>query len=163
MSAKVTGPDLAWQSAANFLRGLGINNQAELTMVLDIAMNPNSVYGKQTRKQPVNPHARKLSVEGDLRPVVDFLLGLGLDQDTVAGIILRHPAVLCYSVEERLKPLVEYLVGDMQLPKQQVVAALKERPHMLGLQLESMKRMVGYLAANGKGMEEIAQLLATTL
>ena len=45
----------------------------------------------------------------------------------------------------------------------QVVAALKERPHMLGLQLEPVKRRVGYLAANGKGMEEVAQLLATTL
>ena len=61
MSAKTTGPDLAWQSAANFLRGLGINNQAELTMVLDIAMNPYSVYGKQTRKQPANPHVSPAS------------------------------------------------------------------------------------------------------
>ena len=59
-------------------------------------------------------------MEGDLQPVVDFLLGLGLDKSTVAGIILRHPAVLCYSVEERLKPLVEYLVEEMQLPKEQV-------------------------------------------
>ena len=59
-------------------------------------------------------------MEGDLQPVVDFLLGLGLDRNTVAGIILRHPAVLCYSVEDRLKPLVEYLVEEMRLPKQQV-------------------------------------------
>lgn len=34
---------------------------------------------------------------------------------------------------------------------------------MLGLDLDAVQRMVGYLAANGKGPEEIAQLLATTL
>ncbi len=62
-------------------------------------------------------------MDEDLRPVVEYLLGLGLDQSTVAGIVRRHPPVLCYSVEDRLRPFVEFLVGEMQLPQQQVGGA----------------------------------------
>lgn len=45
----------------------------------------------------------------------------------------------------------------------QVAAAVVQRPNILGLELGGVRRMVGYLAANGKGMDEIAQLLASSL
>lgn len=53
----------------------------------DIAMNPNSMYTSRNRKQPTNPHARRLDVEADLRPVVEFLQqGAGLSQAQVAKV-----------------------------------------------------------------------------
>lgn len=190
MTPTARTPDLAFQSAATYLRGLGITNQSELTMVLDIAMNPYSVYGKASRKQAANPHvsrtralgccwwrargraaiqscavtqaaplrnlhtsllaqppvhalhiapwhlpstqapqpgttpvcpqARRLSVEEDIKPVVEFLLALGLDQAAVGGAIMRHPPLLCYSVEGRLAPLVEFLQQELRLSREQV-------------------------------------------
>ncbi len=45
----------------------------------------------------------------------------------------------------------------------QVAQAVKSRPNMLGLQLESVKKMVGFLAASGKSVDEIAELLQTSL
>ena len=48
-------------------------------------------------------------------------------------------------------------------PRPQVAAALRDRPNILGLELEGVRRMVGYLAENGRSMEEIAGLLASTL
>lgn len=49
-------------------------------------MNPNSIFTSRDRKQPTNPHARKLDVEADLRPVVDFLQGAGMSQAQVAKV-----------------------------------------------------------------------------
>lgn len=48
-------------------------------------------------------------------------------------------------------------------PPLQLVQALQARPNLLGLDLESVRRMVGYLAASGKSTEEIAQLLQSSL
>lgn len=43
-----------------------------------------------------------------------------LVMQAVAGVIARHPAVLCYSVEGRLRPFVDCLVGEVKLPAEQV-------------------------------------------
>lgn len=86
---------------------------------------------KHSLTHPGLPQARKLSVDGDLRPVVEYLLSLGLDESAVAGVILRHPAVLCYSVEERLRPFVDFLVGEMQLPQEQVGGGWRVREEAL--------------------------------
>lgn len=57
-------------------------------LLQDVAMNPNSLYATRGRgKQPANPHARRLDVEADLKPVVDFLTGTaGLSTEQVAKV-----------------------------------------------------------------------------
>ena len=50
-------------------------------------MNPNSVFTSRDRKQPSNPHARKLDVEADLKPLLAFLQDeAGMTQEQVAII-----------------------------------------------------------------------------
>ena len=61
------GTDLSYQAAATYLRGLGVA-QSEITVILDIAMNPYSVYGKASRKQPANPHVSAARSAGALPP-----------------------------------------------------------------------------------------------
>lgn len=56
-------------------------------LLQDIAMNPNSVFTSRDRKQPSNPHARKLDVEADLQPLLAFLQGeAGMTQEQVAKV-----------------------------------------------------------------------------
>lgn len=50
-------------------------------------MNPNSLFARNNRKQPTNPHARKLDVEADMTPVAEFLqqtAGLSREQTAKA-------------------------------------------------------------------------------
>ena len=50
-------------------------------------MNPNSLFTSRDRKQPTNPHARKLDVEADLQPLVAFLQGeAGLTQEQLVKV-----------------------------------------------------------------------------
>lgn len=73
-------------------------------------------------------------------------------------MISDHPAVLCYSPEERLKPFFEYL-ASIGLGADKVVM----RPSLLGLEVNaSLRRIVDYLQeVEGKTVEELAQLLET--
>jgi hypothetical protein len=45
------GQNLAYLAGGNFLRELGIENSSEASRILDIAMNPNSLYALNNRKQ----------------------------------------------------------------------------------------------------------------
>ena len=53
------GADPAYVSGANYLKTLGITNQAEVARVIDIAMNPDSLFlnygdGRRTRNASVS-------------------------------------------------------------------------------------------------------------
>jgi hypothetical protein len=50
------GNNLTLLAAGNYLRGLGIDNQADVTRILDVVTNPNSLFGTKRGKGPVNPY-----------------------------------------------------------------------------------------------------------
>lgn len=139
----------------------------------DIAMNPNSLYTSRDRKQPTNPYARRLEVEADMTPVVDFLLGQGLSREQVAKVggygwdvwvgeclrheraclrdqvslllllllqaIALHPALLCYSVPDRLAPFFEYLAGpQLEMSAAEAATVVERRPTILGVQVRAV-------------------------
>lgn len=162
------GTNLAYLSAANFLRGLGMDNQAELNRVLDIAMNPNSLFTSANRKQPTNPHARRLDVESDLKPLLAFLTeGAGFTQEQVVKLIQAHPALLSYRVEDRLQPFFAYLTGPapegLALSAAQAAEVVERRPSILGVEVGSLRRMVGFLLESGSSMEQVVEMMATSL
>jgi hypothetical protein len=49
-------------------------------------MNPNSLFAATKRGRPTNPHARRLDVEADLKPLLEFLQSAGLSQEQVAKV-----------------------------------------------------------------------------
>lgn len=54
---------------------------------LSAAMNPNSLFTSKNRKQPTNPHARRLDVEADLKPLLAFLTDTaGFSQEQVVKV-----------------------------------------------------------------------------
>ena len=45
----------AYRAGAEFLRGIGIDSQGEIMRVLDVAMNPNSLFGRhRDKKRAIN-------------------------------------------------------------------------------------------------------------
>ena len=47
---------------SNYLRGLGFARETDIRRVVDIVMNPNSLYGTKGGKQPINPYVGFVSI-----------------------------------------------------------------------------------------------------
>ena len=75
-------------------------------------------------------------------------------------VIIEHPPVLSYSPEERLQPLVDYLRSLGITDPAQVV---RQRPTILGLNLEQHRRIVEYLQENEYTLEQIGEFLCLSI
>eukprot|EP01023_Acetabularia_acetabulum_P030756 TRINITY_DN2895_c0_g1_i1.p2 TRINITY_DN2895_c0_g1~~TRINITY_DN2895_c0_g1_i1.p2 ORF type:complete len:213 (+),score=25.39 TRINITY_DN2895_c0_g1_i1:173-811(+) len=155
--------DPMYQEGAAFLQSLGIVNPGEIARILDIAMNPNSLFlDKQTRKRS-NPiaKARRLTVQEDMIPVLSYLQEIGLQPSQIAKVIRKHPPVLSYSVSDRIKPFFEYL---NELGVENPATTVMERPSILGLNVdENLRRIVEYLQENDYSTEDIIYYVENTL
>jgi hypothetical protein len=82
------------------------------------------------------------------------------DENVLLQIIMEYPATLCYNTK-RLRSFFDYLRG---LGIQSPVNVVRQRPSMLGVDVEKgLSQIVEYLRANDYSVEQIEQLLATTL
>lgn len=64
---------------------------------------------RKTQFRAADLQARPLTVEDDIRPVVDYLRSEGLQKEQIVKVFKGHPPILSYSADERLKPLFDYL------------------------------------------------------
>lgn len=96
-----------------------------------------------------------------MKPVVEFLLEKGISVGDVKKCISAHPPILCYSVEERLKPLIEYLEGN---GVKNVAQVLVNRPSLFGLDVDNnLRKMVDYLKYVETPTETILKYIEETL
>ena len=76
-------------------------------------------------------------------------------------VITKHPPVLSYSVEDRLKPFWSFLAEIGVSDPMRLVLA---RPTLLGLDADkNLRAIVGYLQANDHSTEDICRLLETSI
>ncbi|KAG2490606.1 hypothetical protein HYH03_010998 [Edaphochlamys debaryana] len=154
--------DPAYLNGAAYLKTIGFTNQAEVARVLDIAMNPNSLFlsygdGRRTR----NASARTLDVDADIRPVVEFLRNKGMGVGDVPKVISGHPPVISYSVPDRLEPFWEYL-SSIGVPD--VAAAVVSRPSLLGLDVNAnLRKIVEYLQYTETPTEKIVEYVCKSI
>lgn len=52
------GTNLAFLVLGNYLRSLGIEAVSDVTRVLDLCTNPNSIFGSKGGRRNINPHVR---------------------------------------------------------------------------------------------------------
>lgn len=82
---------------------------------------------------PTNLNAHLLTTPVDkLTSKVEFLEGWGLNREDASKICARCPAIFGYSVENNLRPKVEYLVYKMKRSIEEV----KKFPQYFGFSLE---------------------------
>ena len=74
-----------------------------------------------------------------------------------------HPALLCYSVPDRLQPFFEYLTAELGLAAGEAAAVVERRPSLLGVEVGSLRRMVGFLQESGNSREQVVELMSTSL
>ena len=82
------------------------------------------------------PPVHHRSFEESLKPTVERIKGLCLNQSQVAKVIATFPSVLGLSIEENLKPTVDWIKG-LGLSQSQVAKVIATRPQVLGLSLEA--------------------------
>eukprot|EP00879_Flechtneria_rotunda_P011513 GHRR01012026.1.p1 GENE.GHRR01012026.1~~GHRR01012026.1.p1 ORF type:complete len:160 (+),score=40.37 GHRR01012026.1:413-892(+) len=154
--------DPVYLNAANYLKTIGFTNTAEIARILDIAMNPNSLFVQYNdAKRSKNASARPLDVQQDMQPVVDYLQSQGLSTQQVVQVITAHPPVLCYNVTERLKPFWAYLAS---IGVADVAAAVVKRPSLLGLEVHAnLRKIVDYLQYIQTPPEKIVQYITESI
>ncbi|EPS58018.1 hypothetical protein M569_16800 [Genlisea aurea] len=54
------------------------------------------------------------SIESTLMRKIDFFVGIGIDYDDVRNMVLRSPGLLTFSIENNLRPKVEYFLNEMK-------------------------------------------------
>lgn len=74
--------DPGYLQAASYLAEVGFTNKTEIARVLDIAMNPSSLFVQAS----VNVNARPLTVEADMRPVVEYLQSQGVSAGDIVKV-----------------------------------------------------------------------------
>lgn len=141
---------------------LQITRDPEIRRIIDIMTNKNSLYGTKRGRQPVNPYARNVTVE-EATSVTDYLTDFGFSNDEIRQLVISFPQLLCYSVEERIQGLLDYLVESVGIPPERLRDIIRQRPTVLGLQKRQLEQMLGFLQNNGTTQEEIIRLLQTTL
>lgn len=105
--------------------------------------------------------ARTLTIEADIRPVLEFFASQGLSQKQIVKIVAGHPPVLCYSPDHRLQPFMQALT-TAGIPDP--LKTITQRPTILGLEPDQgLQRIIEYLHETGHTPEHIAELLATTI
>ena len=150
-------------SLTNYIKKtLGITREPEIRRIIDIVTNVNSLYGTKNGRQPMNPYARLLTVD-EATEVVEYLKEFGFSNDEVTQLVLLFPQILCYSVDDRMRVLMEYLVDDVGISNENVRHMVLRRPTVFGLQKGQVEQMLGFLLNNGSSKDEIIHLLETTL
>ncbi|CAO2819330.1 unnamed protein product [Amaranthus hypochondriacus] len=89
------------------------------------------------------------NVENTLVPKLDFLKTLGFSDFEVANMVIRSPGLLTYSIENNLKPKVEYFVKEMKRDLKEI----KQFPQYFSFSLEGkIKPRHRQLMENGFSM-----------
>ena len=90
--------------------------------------------------------------------LVVYFKELGLTENDVDEIIETFPQVLGYSLEDNIKPKVEYFVTELSLSKKDIGEIIKTHPQVLGYSLEdNIKPKVELLKRMGVAQEKLTE------
>lgn len=99
------------------------------------------------------------SPEGLLPDQVIYLIDLGMDLDQIKTIVRRFPSFAYYSLDRKIKPLVDFLL-ELGVPRPDIPAILYKRPQLCGISLsENLKPMMTYLEGLGIDKNQWAKVI----
>ncbi|KAF5836757.1 hypothetical protein DUNSADRAFT_5447 [Dunaliella salina] len=156
--------DPAYIDGASYLKTIGYTNPAEIARILDVAMNPGSMFADyRSGKRATNASARLLSVQDDMEPVVNYLLSKNISKGDVMKVISGHPAVLSYSVQQRLEPFWQYM-ASLGVQDGRLAEAIIARPSLLGLDVDkNLEKIIDYLKYIETPPEQIVKYLLQSI
>ncbi|XP_045789893.1 transcription termination factor MTERF5, chloroplastic-like isoform X1 [Trifolium pratense] len=82
-------------------------------------------------------------------PHIVYLMEHGMNSDQIRTLMRRSPAFARYSLEDKIKPLVEFFL-ELGVPKEQIPIILTKRPQLCALSLsKNIKPTVKFLESLG--------------
>ncbi|GAX75687.1 hypothetical protein CEUSTIGMA_g3130.t1 [Chlamydomonas eustigma] len=116
-----------------------------------------------TRVFSVWPEILQKKVDEDLRPLVAFMLQIGIEVSELESIMCIWPELLLCSVEKQLAPFCDYLRG-IGCSTAQLAQMLTLCPHLLGFSPEELfGQRLRNLSTLGIGPGDVKSMISKTL
>ncbi|KAG0454938.1 hypothetical protein HPP92_024230 [Vanilla planifolia] len=97
--------------------------------------------------------------DGLLPANLSYLMDLGLDLEQLKAIAGRFPSFVYYSLDHKIKPLVEFLLG-LGLEKSDIPVILNKKPQLCGFSLsQNLKPMMTYVESFGVDKNNWAKVI----
>ncbi|KAK4752833.1 hypothetical protein SAY87_021631 [Trapa incisa] len=124
------------------------------------ATSPTHSRPLNGKKQKTVSRVYESGSSGNLRPNVIYLMEeVGMNLDQIKGIARRFPAFVYYSVEGKIKPVVEFLL-DLGVSKSDIPVILKKRPQLCGISLtDNLIPTMAYLEKLGVDKKQWAKVI----
>ena len=146
----------AWEFASTAAPTASGSTKEELADIL----TSSALSSSSIKLLKENFHLLRFSGERQIRPVVNWLLSIGLSDREIAKAVSRYPHILGSSVENNLQPRVDLFL-DLGLTKSQIVKVVATQPQTLGYSLEKKFRpTVEWLLDLGLTKSQVAKVLA---
>ena len=93
-----------------------------------------------------NPRILLKSLDANLRPklIFFFIMTLNMEPQDVLKMLLAYPRILEYSLDNHLRPIVQYLIS-LDFSAREVSRMLLKSPRLVTHSLFKIKHVVGYL------------------
>jgi hypothetical protein len=142
-----------------YLESIGVPR----AQALQVMAQASTAFEREAVKRGIDPGTLTYGSE-DMSEVVEFLIESGVAASEVGALVIRHPAVLAYGVETRLKPLFEYMECTFGRDAKAFVEDVTRRPSLLGLDADAnARKMIEYLLDNGSTKEEAMEYFLRSL
>ena len=142
-----------------YLESIGVSR----AQALQVMSRASAVFEQEVVRRGEDPREASFGA-AEMERVVRFLTEQGVETKRVGFLVIKHPAVLAYDVEGRLRPLFAYMESTFERDARMFVEDVMKRPSLLGLRAdENARRMVEYLLENGSSKEEAVEYLLRTL
>lgn len=108
------------------------------------------------------PEVLALDVERRVEPAFSYLQQLGLTAADLQSMLVDHPQVFSYDVEDRLKAVVEFLMAKAGLDLPGVLHVIRRYPHVFSLDVRGyLQPQLAFLFSLGLPNEELSELILT--
>ncbi|KAL3829507.1 hypothetical protein ACJIZ3_018309 [Penstemon smallii] len=93
-----------------------------------------SIFPLDSKKVKALSRVSNISPTEKLPSHIIYLIELGMDLESIKEVIRKFPAFAYYSLEGKIKPVVEFLL-DLGIKKADIPTILKKRPQLCGISL----------------------------
>ncbi|KAL3644041.1 Transcription termination factor mterf5, chloroplastic [Castilleja foliolosa] len=90
---------------------------------------------------------------------ITYLLDLGMEFEAIKEVIRKFPAFAYYSLDGKIKPVVEFLI-DLGIPREDIPTILSKRPQLCGISLtENLIPTMAFLEELGVDKKQWAKVI----
>lgn len=135
------------------------NAQKQPVMDISVASVSSSIPALDSKKLKALARVSDLSPTDKLPLHIVYLLELGMELEAIREVIRKFPAFAYYSLDGKIKPVVEFLI-DLGVPKADIPTILTKRPQLCGISLtENLIPTMGFLEELGVDKTQWAKVI----